>query len=298
VTSSVDEGFALETRPVSEQRTQLAFVDGSTGVPVDACTLTIDDLEVYVDSEATMRVAGIGNVETLPSHRRRGLATALMSRTIDHMRARGFAASLLYGIDDFYDRFGWRDCGDERWVVIDRERALVAGNELPTVRAMHVGDRDALQRVYHASASRVPGSICRRAIDEVWTRLDVSDVLVTEDAAGRVIGYVWHGHGQVAERDAAASRRLSVDVWAELHAETEAAALALVRAACSRESDAAHIMIGAPDQHVLRRVVRSGVFDAVLEDVYRPQGGAMLLVLDEQLVHPKGSWYQFLPDRF
>src|SRR5262249_4183513 len=58
----------------------------------------------------TVRLGGIGSVATHASQRGSGLATDLLERALERMRARAMAISLLFAapVAPLYERLGWR----------------------------------------------------------------------------------------------------------------------------------------------------------------------------------------------
>lgn len=59
---------------------------------------------------AVVRMGGISGVCTHPRYRKRGYAAALMRDSVAYMRAHGFDVSMLFGIQDFYPKFGYSVC--------------------------------------------------------------------------------------------------------------------------------------------------------------------------------------------
>ena len=297
-------GLDLVERQLDHGRLQLALVDRHGAEPIDACELTIDPLELHDGVGGLVRVDGIGNVLTRDSHRRRGLASALMRSAVDRMRDRGAAASLLYGIDDFYDRFDYHSCGDERWVrvrldSIDATRA----DDRATTRTMRPDDADAIADLYETLAARTAGAASRRG-GRVWSMLRESEVLVVE-REDAIVGWAWRGAGDVPERDAVAQRQPDAIAFAELQALDAGGMLALlagVREWIKRDDpDATELVTGACEDTTLRAIARVDWIAGTLVDEVRPTGGAMLLVLDEPAAATLTSareLYQFLPDRF
>jgi predicted N-acetyltransferase YhbS len=300
-------GLTLVERAESHDRTRMALVDvDQAGAQVDACTLTIDRLELHDGAGGLVRVDGIGNVATLESHRRRGLARELVYVAIERMRAAGASASLLYGIDDFYDPFGWRSCGDERWVHVPLAR-WTAPSLLPafTTRRMRPGDLDALRARYEHIATGVPGAAARTS-GRAWTMLEPAEVTLVE-RAGELVGWAWRGRGRIAERDAIEQRLPDhCAVFAELQAIDDEAMLAVLDAAVAVARDdvdrpsVAELVVGAGEQHPLRRLARASSLECRLVDEVRPHGGAMLLPFDPagDALFASGDLFQFTPDRF
>lgn len=295
-------GLALVERDERHGRVRLVLEDHANGFVVDACALTIDPLDLHDGGGGLVRVGGIGNVATLESHRRRGLASRLLEVAVARMRRDGMVASLLYGIDGFYDRLGWRSCGDERWAHIPieslRDHDWMAGS---LVRPMRPDDRPAVAALYERIAAGVPGAASRGG-GRAWSQLREPEVLIVE-VAGAVQGWAWRGCGDVPERDQLARLHPDAVAYAELHAVDAGSMLALLAGVGERERAehpaAVELVTGACEESTLRRVSRAGCFTNSLVDETRPTGGAMLLELDQDGSRSiDGTLYQFLPDRF
>ena len=70
----------------------MAFAAG-TGEPV---ALTLCQLEAYTDDRRPQPVGMVSSVGTLPEHRRRGLATWMVTEGLDRLRAAGASLASLY----------------------------------------------------------------------------------------------------------------------------------------------------------------------------------------------------------
>jgi len=57
---------------------------------------------------AELKVAGVGGVAVDANYRKMGFMQKTMTECISSMKARGYQLSLLYGIPDYYDRFGYQ----------------------------------------------------------------------------------------------------------------------------------------------------------------------------------------------
>jgi predicted N-acetyltransferase YhbS len=295
------EGLELVERVEPDDRVRLSLVDASGAVAVDACTLTIDHLRLHDGRGGLVRVDGIGNVATLESHRRRGLATQLLDAAVERMRTGGASASLLYGIDGFYGPLGWHTCGDERWVRIELDSWREPADAGLVARPMQAGDLEPMRGAYERCVAGIPGAASRSS-GRAWTLLDPADVVVVE-RDGLLAGWAWLGQG-VPERDAVQARMPGRRVVAELQAVDDAAMLAVVDAAVAHaraaSAGAGAIVTGACEAHPLRRVARAGLVECALVDEVRPRGGAMLRAFDDvgEALLASGELYQFLPDRF
>jgi GNAT superfamily N-acetyltransferase len=299
-------GLALVEREETHGRVRLALVDHANGFSRDATALTIDPLQLHDGVGGLVRIDGIGNVATLEAYRGRGLASELLEVAIEHMRDGGAAGSLLYGIDGFYEPFGWRTCGDERWVTFDvargrAERATSPRDSRAHARAMTEDDRAGVAELYERIAATTVGAVARPEGGPAWTMLDPAEVRVVE-RDGELVGWAWRGEGR-GNRSNVQNDHPGAAAFVELQAVDVDAAWHVVQAArdmvaSSSESSLPRLVAGAPDTHPLRQLARSEALDAQLVDVVRPHGGAMLLPFTDDAARLTQGSYQFGPDRF
>lgn len=111
----------------------------------------------------TVRLGGIGSVGTHPDYRRKGLASELMRRQADAMRARDMPIGLLFtGRIGFYARLGWVQVPLRQLAV----RAGDGGDAPPAgvlVRELATGDLDAVRALYDAYSAGIDGTTLRDA---------------------------------------------------------------------------------------------------------------------------------------
>lgn len=181
--------------------------DGSTTVELVVqqqvvSFLTIIPLTIAVGC-ARVRVDGIGGVETLERHRKKGYSRRVLEAAVAHMRQGPAALSFLYGIPDFYPKFGFATAGPEYALQL---RRLSARAPLPAGWSQRRGvpdDAPAIHRLYERSTARAVGAVQRPASGEVWSRLAVTlahtdpadgdECRVVVDPGGDVKGYAWRG---------------------------------------------------------------------------------------------------------
>lgn len=301
---SSGSGLRLRERAVAPHRVQLALVDSSGGAEIEACCLTIDHLRMHDGAGGRIIVGGIGNVATLEAWRRRGLASELLKVAIQHMRAAGCDASLLYGIDHFYEPFGWRSRGDERWVHVQLHGEVLdaAGGDATDVRRAKHADLPRIAAAYEALAATVPGALDRPLEGRVWAAFDPAEVTIVE-RDGELVGWAWRGRGALHERDALAARLPQAAAFGELQAVDDGAMAAVLEAArafareAGDEPSRSELVVAAPEAHPLRRLARAGKLECRLVDEVRPHGGTMLLPFT-QAGELRGELFQFTPDRF
>lgn len=148
---------------------------------------------------AAVPAAGVSAVSVLPSHRRRGILTALMRRQLDDVRERGEALAVLFASEaGIYRRFGYGAAAQAATFTIGRrEGTLIAGAPAdPALRLRITGPQDArpaLAKVYDQVLPTRPGLFAR---DDRWwdSVLDAPEsarrgatalrCVIAEDAAG------------------------------------------------------------------------------------------------------------------
>ncbi len=137
---------------------------------------------------ARVRMAGIGGVSTDPEYRKRGFMARTARAAIEAMRECGYDVSVLFGIRDFYHRFGYV----RAWSQCDY---IVPAGELPKERpsarlhTLKPGARDDLARLYNRENARFTGT----AVKPTYTRRPWQPLVqgrFWRDGRGRAAGYV------------------------------------------------------------------------------------------------------------
>jgi hypothetical protein len=109
-----------------------------------------------------VRMGGIAGVGTGRQHRNRGYARRVLHNSTDWMIANGFDCAMLFGIPDFYHRFGYAVClPDCRYNVLTRDAERAAPTL--TVRPLTPEDGPAILEIYTANNAMLTGSIVRDA---------------------------------------------------------------------------------------------------------------------------------------
>jgi predicted N-acetyltransferase YhbS len=97
--------------------------EGLTGV-VRVWPVTVGD----VSGEGGGRAAFLGPIAVAERRRGNGVAFKLMERAIGVCREQGYAAVILVGDQDYYDRFGFSQAGEGRFALpgpVDQNRILI-----------------------------------------------------------------------------------------------------------------------------------------------------------------------------
>ncbi|MDK1031995.1 MAG: GNAT family N-acetyltransferase, partial [Planctomycetia bacterium] len=107
------------------------LVDGAL-----ASWVTIIDHKIRI-GRASMLMGGIGGVNTKVEHRRRGHMRRLMADSVRFMQERGYVFSMLFGIENFYQKFGYEVSLPEYRMTMQTRDAKRAG-DLPFCRRYSV----------------------------------------------------------------------------------------------------------------------------------------------------------------
>jgi predicted N-acetyltransferase YhbS len=173
---------------------------------------------------AVVRMDGIGGVDTLEEYRRRGYMRRVMETAVRQMQAGDAGLSTLFGIQDFYQKFGFETAGPDYTVILPHPDRAEAALSLPRrwcSRPLMEKDLPAVMALYHANTRRATGALVRHDSGEdpaegegrtgsnpdrwqigfrAWNRLrkiatepgdDACRVLL--DVSGRIAAYAWFG---------------------------------------------------------------------------------------------------------
>ena len=169
-----------------------------------------------------LRCAGVADVGTPEPHRMKGYASRLMAACERFAARRGYAVCTLFGIPDFYHRFGYATICPEYDIRIDLD-ALETDEPAASLEDVRSSDWDAIARMCNMAYAGLDGSVVRR--EGAWRGprqgSDWSQrprALVSRDARGQPAGYAVVDTeltddcltlSEAAARDDAAARALS-----------------------------------------------------------------------------------------
>jgi predicted acetyltransferase len=91
---------------------------------------------------------GIAGVGTNPEFRNQGLSRRVLEASVELMRRENYDASFLFGIRDFYHKFGFGTCMPERLLHLDTRDAERAEKSL-AMRSMRRSDFAQIARLYN-----------------------------------------------------------------------------------------------------------------------------------------------------
>lgn len=155
---------------------------------------------------AKVRFGGIAGVGTKKEHRMKGYASVVLDASTELMQDRGYDMGMLFGIRNFYHRFGYGVAFPIPRLFMKTESLLRAKSTLK-VRAMKKADGAAVQKLYNRLNVTRTATVVR---PKGWTYFELSEgfqkpgrAFVVEDDRGKVKGYatwrVWDGQFLVAE---------------------------------------------------------------------------------------------------
>lgn len=145
--------------PVNDGTT-LELVEGETVLS----HLLVVDLRLRIGPLA-VRCGGIGNVHTAREHRLKGYARQLLTESIDFMREQGYLVSALFGIPNFYQKFGFASALMDCETTIATRDAELAPARYP-VRPFQPEDARAIVAIYERLNAQRSGSVVRNP--ETW----------------------------------------------------------------------------------------------------------------------------------
>jgi hypothetical protein len=148
---------------------------------------------------AAVRMDGIGGVSTDEAHRHRGYSRRVLEEALRRMGEGDAGLSMLYGIPDFYPRFGYATAGPDHLLTLPPAAGETGLPEGWDARPFSAKDLPAVRRLYENGTARAAGAAVREPEAFVWSRLLATtdggedSCRVVVDASGRIGGYAWRG---------------------------------------------------------------------------------------------------------
>lgn len=149
-----------------------------------------------------VKVAGIGDVYTHPDARGKHVSTHLMNDCIDYMRHNEYPISMLYGIPNFYHKFGYIEAMGEHKQFLPLKNFVKVESDL-NLRPCKKGDVPVLNTIYNENFEGKTGFMER--VEKSWYNIaEPKSLFVVPDAKDKPAGYViyvkvWGGGGYVSE---------------------------------------------------------------------------------------------------
>ncbi|CAN5257947.1 hypothetical protein BH24CHL2_BH24CHL2_2340 [soil metagenome] len=145
---------------------------------------------------ARLRMDGIGGVATAEEHRYKGYSRRVLEEAMSLMTAGDAVLTTLYGIPNFYPKYGYATLGPEPIIELQTLEERTRFPDGLTVRDGERGDLPALRRLYRNETSTAIGALVR---DDDWWIWGMLDEALKPDANqvrvvvrdNMVVGYAW-----------------------------------------------------------------------------------------------------------
>jgi len=141
---------------------------------------------------SVFRCAGIGDVATDPDCRLRGLGRQMMEHCLEYMTDQGYAVSVLFGITDYYHKFGYRPAGCESSLTLTVPDALHAEAGALSVGPLRRDDLPAAARLHARTDAALPMTFVRSTAywQHLFPRFRTARTL--REGGGKLVA-AWHG---------------------------------------------------------------------------------------------------------
>lgn len=165
------------------EHTRVAYRQGQL---IGALRITTDTIRI---GEARLKMGGIGWVSVDDQFRGLGIARALLADAMAYMRTQNYHVSMLFGVVDFYHKYGFTTMLSDYLTSVDVLEAEHAEHIPYKVRLGKPGDIPAIQKLHNAGESDVACSIVRSSahLTNQWERW--KEVRVLTDQQGKVLAY-------------------------------------------------------------------------------------------------------------
>jgi len=165
------------------EHTRIAFWKGEMA---GALRVTADAIRI---GEARLKMGGLGWVSTAARHRHKGIARELLVDTMGYLRRNRYHVAMLFGIPNFYHRFGFTTTLAEYTTEVDTLEALKLPAGPYRIRPGKPGDIAAIQKIHALEDSATSCSIIRSAahITNRWAQW--KSIRVLTDDRGKLHAY-------------------------------------------------------------------------------------------------------------
>ena len=200
------------TDKVDRPAVNVCGVTLSTEDEKDVSVVTLREYQMRFGS-AQLKMGGIAGVGAKEEHRNKGYSRHVMENVMGYMNENGFDVSMLFGIPNFYHKFGYATAIPETYVEFDTKDVPAA---VPTyqVRKFQTEDAPKIVELYTTNNAERTGTPLRTEIGwKEFTRRGgiLPDPYVVLNEADEVIGY-FVCDGDNAKKDMIARNCTLVDI--------------------------------------------------------------------------------------
>jgi GNAT superfamily N-acetyltransferase len=192
MTQQADPHLTLEHERTAEGHTRVKLVHD--GREISGASVVPMTIQVGI---APVRMDGIGGVATDESHRFKGYSRRVLEACIEFMKQGDAPLTTLYGIPNFYPKFGYATLGPEPKINLDLAHIPEPFPAGYSARRMEATDLPAVRALYDAGSDQSIGPLVRDEQWFSWRKLAESiakgddEARVVIDPAGTVAGYAW-----------------------------------------------------------------------------------------------------------
>jgi predicted acetyltransferase len=181
--------MGIEIRVTDEDRSHKVelLADG-----VSTSWLWVNDLEVRV-GVSHLKMGGIGGVGTLEEQRLKGYSRRVMEHSVDFMTKHDYDISMLYGIPDYYSKWGYASTLSNYKITVPLRNARRARRGLHA-RPMAKEDAGQVLDLYELANEQRTGPVRRDR--KTWFKFRkgsdwriLADGTVFEDESGKIVAY-------------------------------------------------------------------------------------------------------------
>ncbi len=156
------------------------------GKIVSTLQITTDVIRI---GEARLKMGGIGWVSTAGHYRNKGIASAVIQNAVQYMTANSYQVSMLFGIPNFYHRFGFTSTLPEYYANITTRELLTIKSIPHKIRKVKPGDILLLRKIHDDDDIDVSCSIIRTQAHFAVRWKEWSRGKVITDLNGKILGY-------------------------------------------------------------------------------------------------------------
>ena len=181
--------MVIEMRVTDEERSHKVelLADG-----VSTSWVVVIDIEMKVGM-SYLKMGGIGGVGTLEEQRMKGYSRRVLEHSVDFMTGHGYDVSMLYGIPDFYSKWGYASTLSDYKITVPLRNAKRAREGLHA-RPMTKENADQVLDLYELTNEQRTGPVKRDR--KTWFKFRkgsdwriMADGTVFEDESGKIVAY-------------------------------------------------------------------------------------------------------------
>lgn len=156
------------------------------GKVISALRITTDTIRI---GEARLKMGGIGWVSTAGHFRNKGFASKLIQNAVQYMKANSYHVSMLFGIPNFYHRFGFATTLPEYYANITTREILNIQSIPYKVRKMKPADIILLRKIHDECDENVACSLIRTQAHFAIKWREWEQGRTVMDMNGKILGY-------------------------------------------------------------------------------------------------------------